>query len=273
MRLLRSIVPVVAVFLLAFSVSLYSVRAARGSDHQDSPTVVSNPLADITDVYAFPDPHNASRVVLAMDIRPLIPKGMTGGIALDPNVLYQFKIANSGVSSNAFTENEVVQFVADSTGTGQQITLYGPATPNEVGTKNTIVAQTGTFAFGKVAKLDKGKIQVFVGPRRDPFFFDLAQFFKIVPDRNYANHPNPPPPTATSFRFASASQPIILNGVDYGTAGSNNCVIAKPHDLLVPYNVISIVIEMPKSMLAPVGGSPGVIGLWATTATPDGQAE
>ena len=43
---------------------------------------------------AFPNPHNASRVALVMDIRPLIPAGMFSGIALDPNVLYQFKIAN-----------------------------------------------------------------------------------------------------------------------------------------------------------------------------------
>lgn len=94
MRLLRATIPIVAVFLLAFSVSLYSIRAARGSDHQDSPTVVANPLADVTDVFAFPDPHDASRVALVMNVRPLIPSGMYGGIALDPNVLYQFKIAN-----------------------------------------------------------------------------------------------------------------------------------------------------------------------------------
>lgn len=270
MRLLRSVGTVGSIFVLAFAISLYSFSAARGSDHQDSPTVVANPLADITDVYAFPNPHDASRVALVMDVRPLIPSGMTGGIALDPNVLYQFKIANSGVTSNAFKENTVVQFSADSSGTSQHITLYGPAQPNEVGTANTTVAKTGKFAFGKVATL-KGGIKVFVGPRRDPFYFDLAQFFKIIPDRNYMNHPNPPPPTATSFRFASKKQPIVLNGVDYGTAGSNGCVIAKPHDLLAPYNVISVVIEMPKSMLAPAGGSPGVIGLWATTATPNGQ--
>lgn len=273
MRLLRSIVPVAAVFLLAFSISLYSFRAARASDHQDSPTVVSNPLADVTDVYAFPDPRDASKVALVMDVRPLIPSGMTAGIALDPNVLYQFKIANTGVSSGAFAENTVVQFTANATGTGQKITLYGPSKPNEVGTKNTTVAKTGAFPFGKVASLDGGQIKVFVGPRRDPFFFDLAQFFKIIPDRNYANQPSPPPPTATSFRFASASQPIVLNGTPYGTAGSNHCTIAKPHDLLTPYNVISIVVEMPKSMLAPSGGKPGLIGLWATTATTDGQAE
>lgn len=272
MRKLRSVGTAAAVFLLAFSVSLASFRAARGSDHQDSPTVVKNPLADITDVYAFPDPHDASRVALVMDVRPLIPSGMYGGIGLDPNVLYQFKIANSGVPSNSFAENTVVQFTADGTGSMQNLTLYGPAAPNEVGTSNTLVAKTGTFAFGKVASFKKG-IKVFVGPRRDPFFFDLAQFFKIIPDRNYMNHPNPPPPTATSFRFASKSQKIILNGVDYGTAGSNGCKIAKPHDLLAPYDVLSIVIEMPKALLAPASGSPGVIGLWATAATPDGQSE
>jgi hypothetical protein len=272
MKLLRTVGTMAAVFLLAFTLSLYSFRTARGSDHQDSPTVVANPLADITDVYAFPNPHDASRVALVMDVRPLIPSGMTGGIALDPNVLYQFKVATSGVASGSFTENTVLQFTADSTGTSQNITLYGPAKPNEVGTANTTVAKTGTFSFGKATSLGAG-IKVFVGPRRDPFFFDLAQFFKIVPDRNYMNHPNPPPPTATSFRFPSKSEPIVLNGVSYGTAGSNKCAIAKPQDFLAPYNVISIVIEMPKKLLEPASGSPGVIGLWATTSTPNGQAE
>ncbi len=272
MNLLRSIATMAAVFVLAFTVSLYSVRAARGSDHQDSPTVVANPLADITDVYAFPNPQNASRVALVMDLRPLIPAGMFGGKALDPNVLYQFKIANTGVPSNSFKENTVLQFTADSVGPGQHVTLYGPAKPNEVGTHNTTVGKTGTFPFGKVALLKEG-IKVFVGPRRDPFFFDLAQFFKIIPDRNYKNHPNPPPPSATSFRFPSANQKIILNGVNYGTAGSNKCVIAKPMDYLASYDVISIVIEMPKKLLAPQGGSPGVIGLWTTTSTPEGESE
>lgn len=271
MNHLRSIGTMAAVFLLAFSVSLYSVRVARGSDHQDSPTVVANPLADITDVFAFPDPHDASKVALVMDVKPLIPAGMYGGLALDPSLLYQFKIANTGVASGSFTENTVVQFAADSAGTGQSITLYGPGKPNEVGTSNTLIGKTGTFAFGKATSL-KGGIKVFVGPRRDPFFFDLAQFFKIIPDRNYMNHPKVPPATATSFRFASAKQKIVLNGVSYGTAGSNDCKIAKPMDYLASYDVLSVVIEMPKKLLAPASGSPGVIGLWATTAA-SGKSE
>lgn len=272
MKTLRSVGTMAAVFVLAFTLSLYSFRAARGSDHQDSPTVVANPLADITDVFAFPNPKDASRVALVMDVRPLIPAGMYGGIGLDPNVLYQFKIANTGVGSNSFQENTVLQFTADATGSSQNITLYGPAVPNEVGTANTLVGKTGTFAFGKVASL-KGGIKVFVGSRRDPFFFDLAQFFKIIPDRNYMNHPHVPPATADSFRFATRKQKIILNGVDYGTAGSNKCKIAKPQDYLADYDVLSIVVEMPKKMLAPSGGKPGVIALWATAGTPDGHAE
>lgn len=272
MRFLRATLPIVAVFLLAFSVSLFGLRAARGSDHQDSPTVVANPLADITDVFAFPDPKDASKVALVMDIRPLIPAGMFQNEALDPNVLYQFKITNN-VAGGDFSESTVLQFKADSTGPAQSVALYGPAKPNEVGTKNTLVAKTGSFAFGKVSALNNGSIKVFAGPRRDPFFFDLAQFFKIVPDRNYQNHPSPPPPSATSFRFATKNQPIILNGVNYGTAGSNGCTIAIPHDFLAPYDVLSIVVELPKAMLEPASGKLGVIGLWATTATTDGQAE
>jgi hypothetical protein len=270
MNLFRSVGTVAGVFLLAFAISLYSFKAARGSDHQDSPTVVSNPLADITDVFAMPDPKNAKNVVLIMDVDPLIPAGMTAGHALDPNVLYQFKIA-TGIAGKNYQESLVLQLKADKAGAGQKITLYGPAKPNEVGTADTIVGKTGTFDFNKTVKI--GKITAFVGPRREPFFFDLSQFFKILPDRNYMNHPNPPPATAASFRFAKPGQKIVLFGTNYGTAASNKCVIQKPVDALKDYNVLSIVIEVPKSMLAPKGGTPGLIGLWATTSTADGQAE
>jgi high-affinity nickel permease len=273
MNILKSVGVIASVFFLAFAISLYSMRAARGSDHQDSPTVVKNPLADITDVFAFPDPKDAKNVVLVMDVDPLIPAGMTAGHALDPNVLYQFKIAD-GVGANDYKESMVLQFRADATGTGQNVTLYGPAKPNEIGTTNTLVNRTGTFAFGAVSTLAGGKIKVFAGPRRDPFFFDLAQFFKIVPDRNYQNHPNPPAPTATSFRFPTKDTVVKdILGKPYGTAGKLGCVIHKPNNLLYNFDVLSIAVELPKAMLVPHKSKPGLIGVWATTSTPDGKAE
>ncbi len=271
MNILRNAGVLASVFVLAFAISLYSFGAARGSNHQDSPTVVENPLASITDVFAFPDPRNANNVVLDIDVDPLIPAGMFADQALDPNVLYQLKIAN-GVPSNNYKESMVLQFLADTSGASQHVTLYGPAKPNKIGTKNTLVGATGTVAFNKVTSLDGGKIKVFVGPRRDPFFFDLAQFFKIVPDRNYQNQPHPPPGSASSFNFSSKKMQVKdILGKSYGTAGKLGCIINPPNDLLADFDVLSIVVELPKSMLVPSGGSLGVIGLWATASTPDGN--
>ena len=271
MNILRNAGVIASVFALAFAISMYSFGAARGSNHQDSPTVVENPLASITDVFAFPDPRNANNIVLDMDVDPLIPAGFYQDQALDPSVLYQLKIAN-GVPSKNYQETMVLQFLADSSGPSQHITLYGPAKPNEISTKNTLVASTGTFPFNKASTLDGGKIQVFVGPRRDPFFFDLAQFFKIVPDRNYQNHPHVPPASATSFNFPSKHTKVVdILGKSYGTAGKLKCNIATPSDLLYNFDVLSIVVEMPKSMLVTSSGTPGVIGLWATASTPSGN--
>jgi hypothetical protein len=39
-----------------------------------------------------------------------------------------------------------------------------------------------------------------VGPRQDPFNFDLEQFLKIIPDRDYKAQPNPGPPSAKCFQ-------------------------------------------------------------------------
>ena len=196
----------------------------------------------------------------------------SGGIGLDPNVLYQFKIATRGVTSNSIKEDTVIQFTADTTGSSQQITLYGPAAPNEVGTTNTLVAKTGTFAFGKVAKLKRPHQRL----RRAAARSVLLRSRAVLQDHSRSQLHEPPAPAAGErdvVPFRIGDQQIILNGVNYGTAKSNGCVIMKPHDYLTPYDVLSIVIEMPKKMLAPSSGSPGVIALWATTGTPNGRAE
>lgn len=251
---------VVATALLVAAVSLYGVHKVRASDHQDSPTVVARPGADITDVFVYPAPDNPQNVVLAMDVYPLIPAGMgaSPNFALDPAVLYQFKIANN-VANHDYAEKQVIQFQAGGSGQNQTITMYGPAAPNEVGTTNTLVKQAGTFTFGSPSTISSG-IHVFAGVRKDPFFFDLAQFFKIIPDRDAAYHASGqsvPAPTATSF-----------NGF---AANSNGCSTAPASNFLAQYNVIQIAVELPKAMLAPAGGSLGKIGVWATSSTTSGS--
>ena len=261
MKALRSLGTIAASALLAMVVSLYVVHVVRSSDHQDSLTVVARPGADITDVFAYPAPDNSNNVVLAMDVYPLIPSGMSSSaqFAFDPAVLYQFKIA-TGIAGRDYGEKIVIQFLATGTGQNQTLTMYGPAAPNEVGTTNTLVAKTGSFNFNAPSTLANGQIQVFAGPRRDPFFFDLAQFFKIVPDRNYQGHQpgqTIPPPSASSF-----------NGF---TANPNGCLTTPSGNLLATYNVLQIAVELPKTMLEPSGAPLGKIGLWTTTATTTGS--
>lgn len=265
MKALRALATIVTTALLVAVVSLYGMHAARSSDHQDSPTVVARPGADITDVFAYPAPDNpTSNVVLAMDVYPLIPQGMSTNAmySFDPAVLYQFKIA-TGIASGNYDETNVIQFTVNTSGQSQVLTMYGPAAPAQVSTSDTIVksAKVGTIPFNTVTSLDGGKIQVFAGTRRDPFFFDLAQFFKIIPDRDAAYHASGasvPAPTASSF-----------NGFAAGNA--NGCLTAPAADFLADYNVLQIAVELPKTMLEPSGASLGKIGLWTTTSTTTGS--
>ncbi len=262
MKAIQSIATIATTAALVVAVSLYGVRVAHGSDHQDSPTVGARPGADITDVYVYPAPDNpTSNVVLAMDVYPLIPGGMSTNpmYTFDPSVLYQFKLATN-IANKDFTEKEVMQFTVSGTGTAQTLTMYGPSAPNEVSVNNTVLkTPAGNVPFGQATTLPNG-VQVYAGPRRDPFFFDLAQFFKIIPDRNLAYHLNgatPPPASASSF-----------NGFP---ANSTGCSTAPSSDFLAPYNVLQIAVELPKTMLEPSGTPLGKVGIWTTASTVSGS--
>lgn len=265
MNLLRRAATLLAVTAIAVTAVIFAAHPVWSSDHQDSPTVIANPMEDITDVFAYPAPDApATNVVLQMDFYPLIPAGMSNTVTFDPTVLYQFKLSNIGTSPK---EAATIQMIANTASTTPTFTVYGPAAPNEVGTKNTVVGTGQSVPFNQATTLPNG-MKVFIGPRRDPFFFDLAQFFKIIPDRNYKNQPNPPAPTAASFNWPSSTTAITLNGKSYGTAGSNGCIIGTPSDLLANYNVETFIVELPASMLS---ATPGKLGLWATTSTPTGS--
>jgi hypothetical protein len=253
-----------AIVALVLTGIVYTLLPVRGSDHQDSPTTVARPGADITDVFLHPAA-NPSNVVLQMDIDPLLaPGGPTTTAALDPQVLYQFKIAHGAPG----LEDMVIQLLPTGAGTGQSVAVYGPFKPTTPGTTATIAAQSlaGTVPFNVPAgtTLPNG-MKVFIGPRSDPFFFDLFAFFKFLPDRDYKTAgTSAPAGTPFSFNFTAAeiaSSPAFAN-----------CLLGTPTDALSSnhFNVLSIVIEAPRSLIAPSSGS-SKINLWATTSTTTGS--
>ncbi len=253
-----------AVAAISASIFLFNAHPVRSSDHQDSPTVVARPGADITDVFAFPSPGNPKAVDFVMDVVPLIPAGLASEYSFDPSVLYQFKIAHGPVGS-AHQEDSVLQMTASGKGAQQKLTLYGSNDPAPYGTLNTAHTKLGTFAFNQPTNLYPG-VKVFAGPRADPFFFDLFQFFKILPDRDYANKRTgdmlgTSTPTFNGYAAGSTSGGAG-KGYACSTAPSTNALT----QIGGGFNVLSIVVEVPRALLPRYGSS--VIHVWATTSLP-----
>jgi len=248
-----------AVLALVLTGVLFNVQSARSSDHQDSPTTVAHPAADITDVFLYPaGDAKATSVVMQMDLDPLLTPATAPQASLDPAVLYQFKISH-GAAAGA--EDMVIQLQASGTGTSQTVNVYGPFTPSTPGTLATLNtgALAGSVAFGSTtaAPFTNG-MRVFVGPRSDPFFFDLFQFFSFLPDRNYQTA-GAAPKAPFSFKFPAPAGQFAA------------CVQGTPSDALSSnsFNVLSIVIEAPRTLIAPASGSQ-MIHLWTTTSTQSG---
>ena len=265
MQLARLAASLTAIAALSAAALVYSSHPVRGSDHQDSPGMVSQPPGDITDVYVFPSPTNSNAVDLVMDVFPLIPAGMSGNKFFDPRVLYQFKIAHGPLGTTA-PEDTVIQVLPRAFGGSQSLMLYGPQTPPMVGTKSVVGTPTGSFPLNKpIGTTFSNGITAFAGPRADPFFFDLFQFFSILPDRYYANPRSgdklgSSTPTFNGFASGSTSGPGAGNYACSTTPSTNALTQVNGG-----FNVLSIVLEVPKAMLVS-GSQSSIIHVWATTS-------
>ena len=215
------------------------IGVARASDHQDSPSVEATPAIDMTDVYAFPG-SSADRITLVLNSWPFITPAQTSSTTFDSNLLYQFKVDNTGDAK----EDRVIQVLFKGSGASQTVEVRGPLVPPVVGATGNTVADVTPVVTGPINQVlgSATGVQVYAGSREDPFFIDLEQFFRIVPDRKPSTgslSQLPETQSATSFRSASAAV-----------------------DFVKGFNVLSIVIELPTSMLTQ-GGTPK-LGIWGT---------
>lgn len=198
------------------------------ADHIDAPAVTGSGAStgsDITDIYAFQSPADNSKMVFVMNVQGVMSPAVSATASFPNNVLYEINIDNTGDN----VEDLVIQALVQN----GKIRVYGPAAPPATGTSSTVAAnasmtETSVTAYNSGSSPNIGSnangIKVFAGPRDDPFFFDLTRFKEVIAG------------TQTGFRNP---------GVDT-FAGTN---------------VMSIVIEVPKSML----GSAGTINVWGKT--------
>lgn len=285
-----------ALAVLLTAVFLYTIHPVKSSDHQDTFNLAtrSNTSADITDVFVFPSPSNPNNVVFVVNVSPLIPAGMGTSKFFDPSLMWQIKMAHGAAGS---PEDQVMQFGASGTDANQVLTFYGPGKPNEVGTSNTFIAPSGSIKYNTSGTLSNG-VQVFAGPRADPFYFDLFQFFSFLGDRNAQTHSSQSDPGAgNSFpningdnvglaaavappysRNANPAMPTF-NGFPSGTtsgaggkgyACSSNPSVNALNDLAGGFNVLSLVVEVPKTLLT-TNFSSSTLRVWATVNSSTGS--
>ena len=246
-----------ALFVAAAAVAIVGWRLvpSQASDHADTAENANRPGADLADLYIFPSATDPTHVVLAMNLHPLIPLGQGTSVSFDPRVLYQFKIDVTGDA----VEDYVIQAKFEGLGPNQQVLIAGPMKPQSIGTVSTFARRLPGVGTINTSFSPTAGMTVFAGGREDPFFFDLERFFQILPDRAtplqgvQVDQANPNAPQLTTFRgFNPANHPP---GADTSPA----------MDLLDNFNVLSIVIDLPRSKLSN-NGTLGKIGVWMTTS-------
>lgn len=244
MRSIRWIV-VIAVSLALVAALVPGLLVA--SDHDDGETDTKGRNVNITDVYAFRESDqnpgaSANNLILIMNVNPRSVARQQ--YYFSTNAQYEFKIegaadvdAGPGPTSGDLATPDVVlrfEFGAPDPATRRQNINLTPVINGVAGA--TVGAGTTTALndapINTDVNLNGNGITVFAGLREDPFFFDVEQFFRV---RAGALGFGPP----AVFRTP---------GEDF-TAG---------------YNVLSIVVRVPKAFLQTATGGATVYDLWET---------
>jgi hypothetical protein len=254
-----------------------AVKESIGSDHQQTAFTELNPAMDITDVFVFPGATD-DRIVLAITVGSPIAGDRFAGIQgnqqarFDPNALYQIKVDNNMDGR----EDMVFQFSFDQLANGSQtFDVIGPVAPRDVG----ILASGQRDAFSTAAPRIRraalnatatgGTMQAWAGLRDDPFYVDLEQFFRIIPDRRPTQGPLSQIGGVTPAQpgvVASSWRPACTNGTPNAGQANRDQRFGCAVDFLRGLNALAIVVELPESEIMRTGAGSDEIGVWATVS-------
>jgi hypothetical protein len=148
------------------------------SDHFSGPRALTDPVADISDVFAFPAPDDAQHLVVVMDVF-----GKSGPSAVFSDaVTYRFRIRPVDITATgpeaafAPTQSEIIFDCAFDVPSGNG----GALRPVQYGRCLTPDGRTISFrADDENGGVDDG-VQVFAGQRSEPFFLDVRMIEKTV---------------------------------------------------------------------------------------------
>jgi len=224
--------PVVLALLL--SPALYA------ADHLDGPGVLTDPAADITDVFAW-TAADGQHLNLVMDVFP----AASATAKFSNTVQYVFHTSSTTAFGAAATSTEDIVCTFDAS----QVISCWAGTEYVNGNANVAAGIAST----------SGKLRVFAGLRDDPFFFNLGGFKDTVSAVKQA---------APSLTFDAAGCPAInastsaalVNLLTHTQNGSAPAV-----DFFSGFNVLAIVLQVDLSIVNK--GGP-VVSVWGSTNRP-----
>ena len=179
---------------------------------------VTGNTTDITDFYVFQG-QDQDNLTFVANLQGLMSPGATSSAEFDEDVLVEFNIDNTGDA----VEDLVIQAIPRD----GKMYFFGPTSPGSTSLLGNIesdaaLAEVDITPYGNNAIIGgNGSVKAFAGPRDDPFFMDFAQYGAIIGG------------TASGFNDPGA-------------------------DTFAGTNVMSIVIEVPKSQL----GSAATLNTW-----------
>jgi Domain of unknown function (DUF4331) len=147
------------------------------SDHISGPRALAEPIADITDAYAFPSPERPGHLVLVMNTLPFAPLSAR----FSDGLVYRFRLrpVATGTAGPAPFAVRAEEFTVDcvfsppvSGGGADGLSQEGACTTPDGATLSfSVDDQLGGSANG---------VRVFAGPRWDPFIMDAPAALKTI---------------------------------------------------------------------------------------------
>ena len=164
---------------LALAFSLNAAPCIHAADHGDAPIAGNNQSTDIADVFAFLDPNDNSRLVVAMTQRGFVAAGENANFGIfDQFLRYRLQLETTG---NAKPDQFIdVTFTAvEGSGGPQTATIKLPS--GQTFTAPSTRSSTAATAPTQVVTTDSTSgVLFFAGLVDDPFFFDIPGFGRFV---------------------------------------------------------------------------------------------
>jgi hypothetical protein len=148
------------------------------SDHISGPRALAEPIADITDAYAFPSPERSGQLVLVMNTLPFAQPSAR----FSDGLVYRFRlrpVAAAARDDPALFVVGVEEFTFDCV-FSPPVNGSGDSLPDQEGACTTPAGETVSFSVNDEGGGSAHGVRVFAGPRWDPFIMDAPAALKTI---------------------------------------------------------------------------------------------